>query len=56
MDTLRLVQFETAKDMIQQSLKFGDIQPIADPVSSSVFGELPTVGTGASKITLYAKE
>lgn len=55
MDTLRLVQFETAKDMIQQSLKFGDIQPVADPVSSSVFGELPNIGTGASKITLYAK-
>lgn len=55
MDTLRLVQFETAKDMIQQSLKFGDIQPVADPVSSSVFGELPNTGTGASKITLYAR-
>lgn len=54
MDTLRLVQFETAKDMIQQSLKYGDIQPVADPVSSSVFGELPSVGTGASKITLYS--
>ena len=55
MDTLRLVQFETAKDMIQQSLKYGDIQPVADPVCSSVFGELPSVGTGASKITLYSK-
>ena len=55
MDTMRLVQFETAKDMIQQSLKFGDIQPIADPVSSSMFGEIPVIGTGASKITLYPK-
>lgn len=55
MDTMRLVRFETAKDMIQQSLKFGDIQPVADPISSSVFGELPNIGTGASKITLYAK-
>ena len=55
MDILRLVQFETAKDMIQQALKFGDIQPIADPVSASVFGELPTVGTGASKVNIYTK-
>lgn len=53
MDTLRLVKFETAEDMIRQSLKFGDIQPVADPVCSSAFGELPTIGTGASKITLY---
>ena len=54
MDTLRLVQFETAKDMIQQSLKYGDIQPVADPISCSAFGELPSLGTGASKIMLYA--
>ena len=52
-DIYRLVQFETAKDMIQQSLKYGDIQPIADPVSASAFGELPAMGTGCSKITLY---
>lgn len=52
-DIMRLVQFETAKDMIQQSLKYGDIQPVADPVSASVFGELPAFGTGVSKITLY---
>ena len=55
MDVFRLVQFETAKDMIQQALKFGDIQPIADPVSASVFGELPNVGTGVSKTNLYTK-
>lgn len=55
MDIYRLVQFETAKDMIQQSLRYGDIQPIADPVSASAFGELPALGTGVSKITLYAK-
>lgn len=53
MDIYRLVQFETAKDMIQQSLRYGDIQPIADPVSASAFGELPAFGTGVSKITLY---
>ena len=53
MDTLRMAQFETARDMIQQSLKFGDIQPVADPVSAAVFGELPGCGTGISKITLY---
>ena len=52
-DIMRLVQFETAKDMIQQSLKFGDIQPIADPVSASFFGELPSFGTGVSKCTIY---
>ena len=53
-DVYRLIQFETAKDMIQQSLRYGDIQPIADPVSASAFGELPALGTGVSKITLYA--
>lgn len=55
MDIYRLVQFETAKDMIQQSLRYGDIQPIADPVSATAFGELPALGTGVSKIMLYAK-
>lgn len=53
MDTLRMIQFETARDMIQQSLKYGEIQPVADPVSACVFGELPGCGTGISKITLY---
>ncbi len=55
MDTLRLVQFETAKDMMQQALRFGDIQPVADPVSAQVFGELPNLGTGASKVSLYVE-
>lgn len=53
MDTIRLVQFETPKDMIQQSLKHGNIQPIADPYSASMFGELPSLGTGVSKIIMY---
>ena len=55
MDTLRLVQFETAKDMIQQSLRFGFVQPVSDPVASQVFGELPGIGTGASKIQIYSE-
>lgn len=54
-DTLRMVQFETAKDMIQQALRFGDIQPVGDPVSAAVFGELPSLGTGASKVDLYVQ-
>lgn len=54
MDTMRLVQFETAKDMIQQALKYGDVQPVADPVSAAVFGELPTSGTGVSKVNFYS--
>lgn len=53
-DVMRLVQFETAKDMIQQALRFGDIQPVSDGVSAAVFGELPTFGTGCSKVTLYS--
>lgn len=55
MDVLRLAHFETARDMIQQALRFGDIQPVADPVSASVFGELPSIGTGASKVDLYVE-
>ena len=54
MDTFRMVQFETAKEMIQAALRYGDVQPIADPVSASYFGEIPSLGTGVSKITLYA--
>lgn len=52
-DTLRYVQFETAKDMLRNSIKNGDINPVGDPFSAIIFNEDPTLGTGASKIHLY---
>lgn len=55
MDILRMLHFETAKDMMFQNLKFGDKQPITDPIAASTFAELPSLGTGVSKITLYPK-
>jgi len=55
MDAMRLVHFEEPKEMIRQILRFGDKQPVSDPISASVFGELPRLGTGVSKVTLYAK-
>lgn len=55
MDDMRLIQFETAKDMIQQALRFGAPQPIADNVSAAVFGELQSSGTGCSKVTIYTQ-
>ena len=52
-DTLRFVQFETPKDMLKQSIKNGDINPVADPFAARVFNEAPSLGTGVSKITLF---
>lgn len=52
-DTIRFVQFETAKDMIKQALKNNDINPVADPFAATVFNDIPTIGSGASKISLY---
>lgn len=51
-DAMRLMNFEVTKDMVQQALRYGDIQEIKDPISANVFGELPRLGTGVSKITL----
>jgi hypothetical protein len=55
MDNLRLTLFETAKDMVIECLKYGKEQPIDDPVAAAVFGTLPCIGTGVSKVTLVAK-
>ena len=51
-DVLRLINFETPRDMITQSLKFANVQEAVDPISANVFGELPCFGTGVSKITI----
>lgn len=56
MDAFRRINFEIAKNMIIDTVKNGDVFPVADPVSCSMFGELPTVGTGCSKITLVKRE
>jgi hypothetical protein len=52
-DVFKLINFETAPEMIKKSLKTQKFQPIIDSVSASVFGELGTIGTGISKIILY---
>ncbi|GHU18090.1 hypothetical protein FACS189472_05890 [Alphaproteobacteria bacterium] len=54
-DIFNMVRFETAKDMTISSLKRGQVSPIANPVVASVFGELLNMGTGVSKVILYAK-
>ena len=54
MDCFKAVGFETANEMIRNALKYGDIRPIADPVAATIFGETANLGTGVSKITLYA--
>lgn len=53
MDPLKLIAFETPVNMIQSALQRGNEFPIIDPVSASVFGETPSLGTGISKATLY---
>ena len=53
LDPMRLTQFETAKDMVRQTLKYDDIHPVADPVAAEVYGELPIMGTGASKVDIF---
>lgn len=55
-DIFRLIQFETARDMLQQALKYGGTQPVTDTVSAAVYGELPSSGTGCSKVTLYVDD
>jgi hypothetical protein len=52
-DVLKLISFETARDMMKTHLKKGTIHPIIDNVAASVFGELGTIGTGISKISLF---
>jgi hypothetical protein len=52
-DTFKLINFETAPDMIRNALHKSTKNPIIDPVAASVFGELPGFGTGVSKITLF---
>lgn len=54
MDPLKLIAFETPVSMIQTALQKGKRFPIIDPIPASVFGELPGIGTGVSKTTLYA--
>ena len=54
MDFLKLVAFETPINMIQNALVQGKKFPIIDPVPASIFGEMPGLGTGISKTTLYA--
>lgn len=54
MDPLKLVAFETPVNMIQSALQQGRKFPIIDPVPASLFGEMPGMGTGISKTTLYA--
>jgi len=53
MDPLKLIAFETPNEMIRSALFHNEISPIGDPVSASAFGELPNIGTGISKVTLY---
>ena len=55
-DTLRYVQFENASNMIRSSIQHGDINPVADPFSSIIFNEDCSIGTGASKISLYQSD
>jgi hypothetical protein len=52
-DVLKLIGFETAGDMIKSALHRQILQPVIDTVAASVFGELGTIGTGISKISLY---
>jgi DNA-directed RNA polymerase beta' subunit len=52
-DTIRMISFEVAEEFIRQSLKYSETQKIGDPICASVFGELPSLGTGVSKVTLF---
>ena len=54
MDFLKLIAFETPVNMIQSALQQGRKFPIIDPVPASLFGEMPGMGTGVSKTTLYS--
>lgn len=54
MDFLKLIAFETPVNMIQSALQQGRKFPIMDPVPASLFGEMPGMGTGVSKTTLYS--
>ena len=55
MDAFRKINFETAKNMIVDSLRTAEVHPVADSVSCAVMGELPTLGTGCSKVMLVRK-
>lgn len=55
MDILKLVQFETAKDMLHNAMAYGHELYTNDPVSAGTFGNLPTIGTGVSDITITFK-
>lgn len=52
-DALRLLNFETPKDMMTGSMKYGVPHPIAEPVSATVFGDQMALGSGVSRVTLY---
>jgi hypothetical protein len=52
-DTIRYVQFETAKEMIKAALKYGDINTTADQFSAIIFNDLPASGCGASKVFAF---
>jgi hypothetical protein len=54
-DSLRLINFETPREMISQTLKYAGPRDVNDPISANVFGDLPCLGTGVSKITLVKK-
>jgi hypothetical protein len=52
-DTIRLISFEVAEEFLRQALKYSGTQRVGDPICASMFGELPSLGTGVSKVTLY---
>jgi len=52
-DPIKLVSFETPRDMLHASLLRKNNTKLYDPLSSMVFGELPDFGSGVSKVTLY---
>lgn len=53
LDPIKLVAFETPRDMLHASLLRKNNTKIYDPLSSMVFGSLPGFGSGISKVTLY---
>jgi hypothetical protein len=54
-DTLRYVQFETAKDMIKSAIKRGDVNATSDAFAAVVFNESANIGSTASKYYIFQK-
>ena len=53
LDHIKLVAFETPREMLRAALLRKDPTNVYDPLASMVFGELPHCGSGVSKITLH---